>query len=170
MKDWLHHDLNVALDAPIKSMPSTRGALVLIALVWQFAVGRARRWQKRDITGDGVDETFCNFFAVAVATAMGVLLPQRRANELADWLASDEAKDAGWERVDRHIAQRMADEGMLAMAVWKNPKGGSGHIAPLVPALDQPGTWIAQAGAVNFDRGLLEQGFGPNIPEFFAHP
>lgn len=167
---WLHDDLTRPLDAPVKSTLATRSAWLLIAVIWQFCVERAERFRKRDIDHDGRDDTFCNFFMKAVADAMGVTLPQLRANALAEWLSSPMGKAAGWEEVTEHVAQRMADEGQLACAVWSNPTGGSGHVAPLVPSLGQPGTWTAQAGWSNFSRGQLASGFGDKLPTFFAHP
>lgn len=166
---WLHTDYSKPLQAPVVSYPGGRTPWFLISVLWQFSITTALRWKKRDVTGDGVPETFCNFFTVAFCTAMGVLLPQLRANELFDWFSSDEAKSAGWELATEHAAQAMANEGMVAIAVWKNPEG-PGHIAPLVPALTEPGTWIANVGATNFERGLLAWGFGSRQPLFFVHP
>lgn len=165
---WLHADYSKPLEPPVRSKPDGRSRLLLIALIWQFSVTRALRWRKRDVDGKPGDETFCNFFTVAVATAMGVLLPQLRANELFGWLQGPEAKAAGWEKADAHTAQRVADEGMLAIAVSRNPNG-PGHIAPLVPSLGEPGTWIANVGRTNFERGKLEEGFASYVPDFYVH-
>jgi hypothetical protein len=168
---WLHSDLAQPLKAPITSSVLNRSPERLAFLVAQFHLETAERFRKRDTDGKPGDETFCNFAAVAISTAMGVPLPQLRANALAVWLEG-QALDthSGWELMDAHVAQRMADEGQLALAVWTNPTGGPGHIAVLVPSLDEPGTWIAQAGLSNFTRGLLVRGFGDKVPLFYGHP
>lgn len=170
LPSWLHADLNTPLKAPLVSTMLDRDPTRLAFVVSQFHVEAAERFRKRDTDGRPGDETFCNFFAVAVSTAMSVPLPQMRANALAMYLDGQSQDPAtGWERIDEHIAQRMADQGQLAVAVWAN-SAGPGHIAVLVPSLDQGGTWIAQAGASNFTRGLIVRGFGDREPEYFGHP
>lgn len=168
---WLHADLNIPLKAPLTSSVFNRSGVRLYAVVAQFLLEVAERFRKRDTDGKPGDETFCNFAAVAITAAMSVPIPQMRANAISVWLEG-QALDphSGWERVDEHTAQRMADEGQLAVAVWANSTGEPGHIAVLVPSLDEGGTWIAQAGAVNFTRGSLARGFGDKEPEFFSHP
>lgn len=168
---WLHDNLSVPLKAPLTSSVLNRSPQRLAFVVAQFHLETAERFRKRDTDGRTGDETFCNFAAVAITTAMGVPLPQMRANAIFAWLEG-QALDphSGWERVESHTAQRMADEGQVAVAVWSNSTGGPGHIAVLVPSLDEGGTWIAQAGAVNFTRGLVQRGFGDKEPEYFAHP
>lgn len=168
---WLHSDLNTPLNPPLRSSVTNRSPERLAFVVAQFHLETAERFRKRDTDGRPGDETFCNFAAVAITDALGVPLPQLRANAIALWLEGQVLDvHSGWERVDEHTAQRMADEGQVALAVWQNSTGGPGHIAVLVPSLDEGGTWIAQAGAVNFTRGPLTKGFGNYEPEFFAHP
>lgn len=169
---WLVDNPAVALVAPLKSTLQDRSAVRLAFVVAQFQLETAFRWKKRDVDGRPGEETFCNFAAVAITTAMSVPLPQLRANEIALWLEGQSVDPhSGWEQVDEHTAQRMADEGQVAVAVWQNPQPGKpGHIAVLVPSLEEDGTWIAQAGVKNFTRGKLEAGFGPFKPLFYAHP
>lgn len=164
-------DLRPNGPAPIQSTLSDRSPERLRAVVDQFRVTTAERYRKRDVTGDGIDETFCNFFARDVSEAMNAALPQGyRANELEVWLGSKFGKAAGFEHVSEHVAQAAANEGMLAFAIWRNPTGRAGHIAVLVPAGAEPGTWIAQAGMTNFTRGALKRGFGTVSPIlFFVH-
>ena len=132
----------------------------LMAIVAEHHLRGFARYMPRDITGDGVPETFCNLFAQDVSEAMGVLLPRNtRANQLARWLATL-GERVGWGMVGSHVAQRMADEGQLAVSIWVNQSGGPGHIAVLVPSLGEPGLWIAQAGAANFTRQSIVSGFG----------
>jgi len=164
-------DLKPNGPAPIQSFVSNRSPERLRDVIAQFSLVTAPRYQKRDVTGDGVDETFCNFAARDISEAMNAPLPQGyRANDLEPWLGSKLGAAAGWERVDEHTAQLVANEGKLALAIWRNPTGRSGHIAVLVPDGGEPGTWIAQAGASNFERGKLSRGFGNLQPLFFAHP
>jgi hypothetical protein len=170
--NWISDNPAVPLKAPLQSTVLDRSAVRLAFVVAQFQLETALRWKKRDVDGRPGDETFCNFAAVAMTTALGAPLPQLRANEIALWLEGQSLDPhSGWEQIDEHTAQRMADEGQVAVAVWQNPQAGKpGHIAVLVPSLDEPGTWIAQAGAVNFTRGKLEKGFGPFKPLFYGHP
>ena len=165
----------LGLDSPGKrltSSPQNRSAARLLAIVGEHHYRGHARYTPRDVTGDNVAETFCNLFTQDVCEAMGVVLPRNmRANDLVRWLSSSvQARELGWEPVDAHTAQRMADEGQLAVVAWYNRNGGPGHIAVLVPSLDEPGTWIAQAGGRCFSRGLLAQGFGQRVVDFFAHP
>lgn len=168
---WLHPDLATPLKPPLTSTQQNRSPTRLAFVVAQFLLETAERFRKRDIDGKPGDETFCNFAAVAITSAMGAPLPQMRANAIALWLEGQSVDEVSqWEEVNEHTAQAMADEGQVAVAVWVNPSGGPGHIAVLVPSLDEPGTWIAQAGATNFTRGLLVKGFGDKQPRFFGHP
>lgn len=167
---WLHADLARPVVAPLQSTSATRSTEQLRAVIGQFEV-RAPRYLKRDVDGNGTLETFCNFFTRDISEAMHAPLPRgMRANEMFDWLAGAEAKAAGWETTDEHTAQRAADEGLFAIACWKNPRGGPGHITPLIPSEGQPGTWVANVGANNFARGLLVRAFGGLKPSFFVHP
>lgn len=153
------------------STPATRSAELLADILAEHQFRGAARYRPRDLTGDGRNETFCNVHSVDVAEAMGVVLPRGlRANELAVWLQSSLAREVGWELVDGHIAQRMADEGMLALACWFNPNGGPGHIAPLEPSMGEPGIWLSNVGRTNALRVTLVQAFGVVPVTFFAHP
>lgn len=130
----------------------------------------------RDVTGDGVPEPWCNLFLERVCEEMRVPLPKGlRANEQAEWLASEAGRAAGWEKLDNaHTAQSSADAEVLVVATWINPvvhdgKRLSGHVGLLVPSNGVPGVWNAQAGRRRYSRGLITQGFGPIVPTFFAN-
>lgn len=168
---WLHSDLSRPVTAPLQSTKETRSADQLRVVVGQFEV-QSPRYVKRDVTGDGVPETFCNFFTRDVSRAMHAPLPEgMRANQMFDWLRlSLDAAREGWEEVPEHVAQGAADAGLFAVAVWKNPSGGPGHITPLIPSEGQPGTWVANVGASNFARGTLARAFGNLRPRFWVHP
>lgn len=183
----------LGLDSPGKRLTSTRenrDGQRLLSIVSEHLFrgsfghvvdGRpVGRYTRRDVTGDGVDETWCNVLVQDVCEAMSVNIPRRmRANELVKWLASPSAAAFDWEVLDAsvdeafdvdHVAQRMADEGQLVVAGWVNPTGGPGHVAIVIPSLDESGVWIAQAGSTNFTRGTLQAGFGGRAVHFFAHP
>lgn len=164
------------------STPSNRSAARLVLLVAQERVETNPSYVRRDVTGDGILETWCNLFAANVSARMGAPLPLgKRANELHAWLVAQAAARAsgvvvGWEKTDAHTAQAMADQGCLAIAAWANPMRNadgspqSGHIAILMPSLGESGVWCAQAGKLNFTRELLQRGFGAISPDMFVHP
>lgn len=168
--NWLHDDISKPVFAPLQSTPATRSPEQLRAVIGQFEV-HAPRYQKRDVTGDGKPETFCNFFTRDVSRAMHAPLPEGyRANEMFIWLSGLEAQAQGWKPATEQGAQAAADAGWFAVAVWKNPTGAPGHITPLIPSDGQAGTWVANVGASNFARGLLVRAFGALKPSFFVHP
>lgn len=162
------------------SAPGMRTLLGLIATVWAFSVETSPRWRKRDVTGDHVDETFCNFYLREILSALGVTIPEARANETVEWLdaearrTSAEVGAVGWREVEARDAKAAVDRGGIAVAGWINPQTNElgerrpGHVALVVPSLGQGGVWIAQAGTTNFSRGQLEHGFGLRAVRFFV--
>lgn len=162
----------VGLDSPGKRLASTRenrSPERLLSIIAEHHFRGHARYTPRDVTGDGIADTWCNLFAQDVCEAMSVMLPRHsRANDLVAWL-TNKAHEFDWEGVTPHIAQRMADEGQLAVACWANP-GGPGHIVVLVPSLGEAGEWCAQAGGSRFTRGTIAQAFGAKPVLFFAHP
>jgi hypothetical protein len=165
----------LGLDSPGKrltSTPQNRSPARLASIVAEHHFRGHARYTPRDVSGDGLADTFCNLFAQDICEAMSVVLPRNmRANDLVRWLSSAaEARELGWEPVEEHTAQRMADEGQLAVAAWYNRNGATGHIAVLVPSLGEAGTWCAQAGKSNFTRSTVASGFGAVPVSYFAHP
>lgn len=143
------------------------------ALVFQ------ERYRKRDVTGDQVNETFCNFLVREALRMLGVDIPRMRANEFGSYFRSSPAMGEMWTWQPLHIARDLAQLGRPVVAVQDNPTG-PGHVALLMPAktpadaataVKLASAWCAQAGGSNFPYGLLRQGFrsGPPII-FFAHP
>lgn len=174
----------LGLDSPGKRLTSTRenrdpSRLLAIIAEHHFRGSHGHIWKDGnpvgrytpyDVDGKPGDETWCNLFAQDVSEAMSVMIPRyTRANELVAWLGTPTAATFAWETVPAHVAQRMADEGQLALVGWVNPSG-PGHIAVLVPSLGEAGTFIAQAGGVRFTRGTVAQGFGGRAVTYFAHP
>ncbi len=163
----------LGLDPPGKRLTSTlinRDGTRLMAIVAEHHHRGIARYTPRDVTGDDKPETWCNVYLQDVAEAMGVLLPRhQRANELILWLATEGLRH-GWEQGTAHIAQRMADEGQLAVPTWFNRNGGPGHVGVLVPSLGEDGVWLSQAGASCFTRQPLASGFGQLPVTYFVHP
>lgn len=163
----------LGLDSPGPRLTSTlqnRDPQRLMAIVAEHHHRGHARYTPRDVDGVPGEETWCNLFLQDVCEAMGVMMPRhKRANELIIWLATDGLRH-GWEQAAEHVAQRMADEGQLAVAAWFSRSGGPGHVAVLVPSLGEDGTFIAQAGRTNFTRGTLANGFGDRLVTFFVHP
>jgi hypothetical protein len=154
------------------------------AVLKQFQVDTAPRYQPSN------GETFCATFATDVALALGVVLPtvwganggvgtpigapsgggfcRLMANDLADWLASRDGLAFGWVGTNESDAMACAIQGHPTLAVWKNPNGGHGHIAWLLPvAAAEP--MIAQAGE-HCGYMSLSSGFGQLPVEYFTHP
>jgi len=125
----------------------------------------AEKYRKRDVTGDGLDETWCNVFAVDVCAELGVHLPQMRANDQMDWLDGDAGRAAGWVPCAYHEAGERAQRGERVLVGWRNPAGHPGHIALVLDAE----LHIAQSGRHNYAWAPLTSGFG-NLPvRFWSH-
>lgn len=125
----------------------------------------APKYLRRDVTGDGKPETFCNTFIVDCCLALGVVVPWLLANDLITWLL-DDAKD--WVCVDAVDAMHAANRGAPTLATWANADG-PGHLAMVVPSTDSAEVQIAQAGYRNYLRAPLATGFGSRPVRFFTH-
>lgn len=123
----------------------------------------------RDITGDGKNETFCNFFIAYITRLLGCSVPQMLANDQVEWLR-DNGSQKGWYKVTPSEALEAANAGKPTIVGWHN-KRGHGHIALVreTPKGKQ-GIWIAQAGVRNYAHAPIVKGFGIAAPlEFFSH-
>lgn len=167
--DWCSLDLALEVTPPVRRPGiglKLREPIFLRQVVEQFA-GQAR-YVKRDVTGDKLPETFCNFFVRDVLRALGVDIPRMRAHEWGPWLA----KSPHWSTVPPWVAIALAQSGFPVVA-WQVKNIPTGHVALLVPAkndFDIGKVWIAQAGRENFVYGELAAGFGQYEVKFFAHP
>ncbi len=92
---------------------------------------RLDKWKTHDVTGDGINETFCNFFVNHVAESQGCkdfvgdkwpLL----ANQMVAWMS------LRWQMLDPDEAQEQANAGQLVIAGWSN-KEKHGHVAVVIP-------------------------------------
>lgn len=145
-------------------LPRSKEALRL--LLESFHVETAEKYRKRDVTGDGLDETFCNLFLHDVTAALECPIPLLLANAIVAWL-KELGPAFGWRQVDAHQAETLINEGYPVVACWSNPRG-HGHVAIGSPS-DESGLHVAQAGAVNFTCRPISRGFGLTPYALFAH-
>ena len=162
-------------------MPHTRSPQLLRDVVQQFDLTTSERYRP----GDG--KTWCNIWLWDVTRALycevphwvdaglGATTPGARgssettANLLTLVWMPRRGLRAGWCRAGAEEAQRTADAGRPAVALWANPKG-PGHVALLVPRADwEEGVQIAQAGAECFEHGAFARGFGGRQVDFWVH-
>jgi hypothetical protein len=156
--------------APLRGEPGARTPERLLEVVRQFELDTNPRYQRT------ATATFCNVFASDITRALGAEIPhwlgkrELTANLTLEWL-STLGTLAGWQEVAEEKAQEAANRGEPAVAIWRNPGRGSGHVALLIPSTVPGETRIAQAGARCFSDGTLAEGFGRASPiRFFVHP
>ena len=128
-------------------------------------------WKRRDVTGDGKAETFCNQFLHAALELLECPLPAGQlAREQIAWLDSDVGKAHGWREMARGLAVAAANAGQPVVVGWTNPNPKApSHVALGIPTPFGEEFQIAQAGAENFNAGTLRRGFG-NLPvRFWVH-
>lgn len=158
-------DLNT-LAVPPRCYSATRSPEALRDVVAQLAPEKSRRYQRRDVDGNGTMETFCNFFVRDALAGLGIHLPKMRANEMVDFFAK--AKD--WREVFAFEAAARASAGFPVVVGWKNPNGPVGHVGLVMPTVPgQHGVRMAQAGRTNFSNGTVGQGFGDLPVRYWAH-
>lgn len=114
-------------------------------------------------------DTWCNKFVALVTALLKCPLPWGTwgtlANDQLKWLR---AEPQGWKRLPNQAAAIAAAVGG-AVVVAAAERYPNGHIAIGLPFTTTE-LQIAQAGASNFERGSLRQGFGATHDvEFFAH-
>ena len=127
--------------------------------------------QRRDVTGDGVPETFCNVFVRLVLARLRVTIPPVLANALFDWFPSRAARDDGWEKVSTSEAQIRANWGRPTIGVWRHPTGKHGHVVLVVPTPPGVRMHTAQAGRENWSNAPIERaGLIADAYSFFSHP
>lgn len=125
----------------------------------------APEYQRRDVTGDGIPETFCNKFVQEVCRRMGVVILESKANATIQWLDGAIGREQGWLECTFDFAKRAAARGELVIVAWENPKGDPGHVSVL---RDVEGNH-AQAGRTNTNKGSIESGFGTLPRRYFHH-
>ena len=168
---------------PLTNTPGERDPAIYSQLINQFAVGNNPRY----LPGDG--NTYCNIFAWDVSRAMGAEIPHwvddagniaapgaPHAHEIninggVNWMRSQGVTKFGFHSATPEEAQDAANQGKLAVVMWKNTGSGHGHVAVVRPGtLTAGGPEIAQAGRHNFNDGHVSNGFGQLGPlEYFWH-
>ena len=128
--------------------------------------------------GDG--STWCNVFACDVAACWGAVLPhwitsdqapalpyrgrELTANATVRWLRLH-GQRYGWGPVSRPADY---DAEAFVIGIWESPRGQHGHVAVVRPGpARDDGPWIAQAGARCFSAGVVAEGFGRAVPEWW---
>lgn len=143
-----------------------RSKEALRSVLESFKVETAEKYRKRDVTGDGLPETWCNVFLSDATAALSCPVPLFLANAQVAWLREMGAAH-GWRMVDAHQAEVLISEGYPVVAGWSNPRG-HGHVAVGSPS-EEKGLHVAQAGSVNFTCRPISRGFGLTPYLLFAH-
>lgn len=167
---------------PLTNSPGQRDPAIYSQLINQFAVGNNPRYLPDA-------NTYCNIFAWDVSRAMGAEIPHwvdnaghiaapgaPHAHEIninggVNWMRSQGVNQFGFHSATPAEAQNAANQGKLAVVMWKNTGSGHGHVAVVRPGtLTAGGPEIAQAGRHNFNDGHVVNGFGQLGPlEYFWH-
>ena len=129
-------------------MPRTRGNL--LAILSLFDVENEPKWQRRDVTGDGKPETFCNQAVHAACEVLEAPIPLKLANDYATWFPGEEGQQAGWVACNSVQAAEFAEMGFPTVGVLAAV--GHGHIVMAVPAIDGSGLHTWQAGRTNHEN------------------
>lgn len=169
---------------PLQNSEGARDRKIYDQILNQFAVGFNPRYQFRE------GGYWCNIFLWDVSRAMGAEIPhwitasgdiaapndpgswEINVNSTVDWMLTHGITRFGWKKTSEAVAQASANEGKIAVTLWKNANGGHGHAALIRPASEPDNsTLIAQAGFFNFNSGYIEQGFGADKKDllFFYH-
>src|SRR5438128_2575136 len=148
---------------PLTNSPGQRDPAIYSQLINQFAVGHNPRY----LPGDG--NTCCNIFAWDVSRAMNAEIAHwvdssgniaapfaPHANEIninggVNWMRDHGVNQFGWRSCDAQQAQDGANNGKIAVVMWKNTGSGHGHIAVVRPGSMNGGPEIPQAGRHNFN-------------------
>ncbi len=175
----LAFSLGLALFGGDASTSSSKGAELTafydsLPVETKWLSGAKVDWRSGDpLPGDKPGKTHCSAFAAAACERLGVYLlrpPEHPQNGLAnaqyDWLLSKGA-ERGWRRLSSmEEAQKAASDGLLVVAVLKNPEPSKpGHIALVRPGakrkaeLEKDGPDVIQAGGTNYKSTTLKNGF-----------
>lgn len=126
------------------------------------------KYPTKDVTGDGIPETFCNFGLQYIAAGMGYSgFGGMAANQICTVLDVSE----NWRQCDAVLAQNTANEGKLAVAALRDDPHG--HVAVCYPGeIQRSAKWgklcptVANVGKDNFIRGA-NFAFGQE-PKYFV--
>jgi hypothetical protein len=173
--DWLLPLSRVDEQDPAMTGGLPRSRSELLEVIASLDVEHNPAFQRRDITGDGIDETFCNQALEAWLTKLGLWLPPGLlARQQLAWLGSPEARALGWYECTLEKAAELAELGQPVVAGWVNPDPKRpSHVGLVAPRIGGTGTYLAQAGAANFSNRPIEKGFGVEklkTTKFHTHP
>jgi outer membrane biosynthesis protein TonB len=119
------------------------------------------KYQPKDITGDGVKETFCNWFVMDVAKQLGhpnAIPSNGQFRPANDWgkgvpkpIAANQMrpyfqKSSDWKLVTPSEAAKLANDGGLVVGSYQSNRG-HGHVAVVVPGSTGSNIRVAQAGS-----------------------
>jgi len=125
--------------------------------------------------------THCSAFVAAACKKAGIyiLRPPEHKQELLsnaqfDWLASAQAVNAGWKKIEGNNvyveAQSAANRGIVVIAICKNPDNTKpGHVALVMPGgvanekLENEGPNLIMAGTHNFNKISVKAGFKSHL-------
>jgi hypothetical protein len=129
------------------------------------------KYLKHDITGDGRNETFCNWFVMDVGKALGYprAIPSNGQSRGAGWsenpvkpLSANQLNkyfktSADWTRVTPAEAAQRANKGEFVVGSLVAP--GNGHVAVVIPGSTANNIRVAQAGSTNSTNMPADTGF-----------
>jgi LysM domain len=173
------------VNPPLTNAPGQRDPAIYSQLIDQFAV----HFNPRYLGHPGT--TYCNIFVWDVSRAMGAEVAHRVDNNTGDtavpfaphaseilinagidWMHNHGVPSHGWSAASPQQAQDAANQGSIAVVMWKNPMSGHhGHTAIVRPgSITARGPSTAQAGLNNFNMGHVMDGFGTHSPlQYFRH-
>ena len=166
---------------PVTSTLMARSPALYDRVINQLAVEINPRYRRSGAA------TYCNIFVWDVTQAMNCPVPhwvlpggaiadprqlagaqELDADEVSAWLTAHGAAN-GWQLATAQLAQRHANKGKPAIAIWSNQRG-HGHMAIVrAGVITADGPAIAQAGEHNFTYGHLTYGFRMKQPLFYTH-
>lgn len=165
--DWCKAEpLGVIIVPPFTNAPGNRSKKNLLMVLDQFPL-TAERYRARDVTGDGVSETFCNFFTRDFCRAMGVPLPEGlRAN---DYFTKLHEGMGSWRFLTKLEAGLALELGKPVFAIAKND-GGPGHMTPCREMVVDT-IYVDHVGRHNARRLPISAAFGHLAPgvEFWGN-
>jgi hypothetical protein len=144
---------------------------------------------RHDIDGDGIPETFCNWFVADALEVMGIQLPRYddtfyptphplygNERKCKPWTAGAlygyfaKGGDGNWKKAKRPDAVTLANQGKVVVVAMPPPPGRAhGHVALVIPGGSGSEVHIAQAGGCCGKNLKLEQGFGNAEVAFFGY-
>lgn len=152
-----------------------RSAEAYLATLGGLDVEHAERYRARDVTGDHLPETFCNFVVADATEQLGCPVPLLKATQQLAWCARPSGGGAaGWGEVYRLPGKTLLEQlaelvgrGQPVVVFWANEPHG--HTA-LVRRVVNGVVHVTAAGAHNFNDAPLSASFGPARPlRFFTH-